>query len=143
MPIPVFRSKSVQGRRAPLITVGIKLQETWYAIATYVDSGAAQGALRTADAQDRGHSVFFIAFPYTLRGGSLMPMIPITLQDHKVRVSVALEAAFGMISAAVAMDMGMDWNAGRYHIVVLDDGSFISLSLHARSPSLAPIPISC
>ena len=54
MPILVFRYKSVQGRLAPLITVGLKLQETWYPITTYVDSGAAYTLLHTAIAQGAG-----------------------------------------------------------------------------------------
>ena len=37
----VFRYKPVQGRLAPMITVGIKLENTWYPIGMYVDSGAA------------------------------------------------------------------------------------------------------
>jgi len=53
-----------------------------------------------------------------------MPMIPSTLQDHKVWVSVALEAAF-MISAVEAMDMAIDWSTGRRQMVVVGDGSFI------------------
>jgi hypothetical protein len=51
------------------------------------------------------------AFPYTLHRSSLMLLIPIRLQDHTVRVSVALEAIFRMTSAAAATDMGIDWNA--------------------------------
>ena len=54
MPILVLRYKSVQGRLAPIITVGLKLQETWYPIATYVDSGAAYTLLHTAIAQGAG-----------------------------------------------------------------------------------------
>jgi len=48
-----------------------------------------------------------------------------------------------MLSAAVAMDMGMDWHIGRYYIVVVDDGSFIPISLHHPSLSFATIPILC
>ena len=54
MPTQVFRYKSVQGRLAPIITVGLKLQEIWYPIATYVDSGAAYTLLHAAIAQGAG-----------------------------------------------------------------------------------------
>ena len=54
MPIDVFRYKSVQGRLAPIITVGLKLQEIWYPIGTYVDSGAAYTLLHAAIAQGAG-----------------------------------------------------------------------------------------
>jgi hypothetical protein len=76
-----------------------------------VDSGAAQGPLCIANTQGRGHGVSLSAFPYTLHRSSLMLLIPIRLQDHTVRVSVALEAIFRMTSAAAATDMGIDWNA--------------------------------
>jgi hypothetical protein len=57
-------------------------------------------------------------------------MIPIRLQDHKVWVYVDSEAAFSIISAAEAMDTGIDWNAGRRQMVVAGDGSFIPVYLH-------------
>ena len=54
MPTQVLRYKSVQGRLAPIITVGLKLQEIWYPIGTYVDSGAASTLLHAAIAQGAG-----------------------------------------------------------------------------------------
>jgi hypothetical protein len=41
MPMHVLRDKSLQGRLAPIISVGLKLQETWYPLGTYIDPGAA------------------------------------------------------------------------------------------------------
>jgi hypothetical protein len=54
MPIHVFRYKSVQGRLAPIITVGLKLQENWYPIGMYVDSGAAYTLLHAGIARGAG-----------------------------------------------------------------------------------------
>jgi hypothetical protein len=54
-----------------------------------------------------------------------MPMIPITLQDHKVWVYVDSGATFSMMSAAEAMDMAIDWSTRRRQMVVVGDGSFI------------------
>ena len=54
MPIHVLRYKSVQGRLAPIITVGLKLHENWYPIATCVDSGAAYMLLHAGIAQGAG-----------------------------------------------------------------------------------------
>ena len=54
MPIDVCRYKSVHGRLAPIITVGLTLQESWYPIGTYVDSGAAYMLLHAAIAQGAG-----------------------------------------------------------------------------------------
>ena len=64
-----------------------------------------------------------------------MPMIPITLRDHKVWVYVDSGAAFSMINAAEAMDMDMaiNWSAGRRQMVVVGDGSFIPVYLHNLS----------
>ena len=73
----------------------------------------------------------FIEFPYTLHRGYLMPMIPIRLYEHKVWVYVDSGAAFSMISAAEATDMGIDWSAGRRQMVVVGDGSFIPVYLHS------------
>ena len=42
-----------------------------------------------------------------------MPIIPITIQNHKVWVYVDSEATFSMIGAAEASDMGIDWQSGK------------------------------
>jgi len=71
-----------------------------------------------------------IEFPYTLHKGYLMPIIPITIQDHKVWVYVDSGATFSMISAAEAADMGINWQSGRRQMVVVGDGSFIPTFIH-------------
>ena len=42
-----------------------------------------------------------------------MPIIPITIQNHKVWVYVDSGATFSMIGAAEASDMGIDWQSGK------------------------------
>jgi len=37
----VFRYKSIRGRLAPIITIGVKIADVWYPVEVYVDSGAA------------------------------------------------------------------------------------------------------
>ena len=64
----VFRYKPVQGRLAPIITMGIKLDEVWYPVGVYVDSGAAYTLLHAAVAQGAGE-VFFLCSCW--RGGVL------------------------------------------------------------------------
>ncbi|MDH3599598.1 MAG: hypothetical protein OEU26_08185 [Candidatus Tectomicrobia bacterium] len=54
MPLYVLRYKRMQGRLAPIITVGIKLEETWYPIETYIDSGAAYTLLKAGIAEGAG-----------------------------------------------------------------------------------------
>ena len=71
-----------------------------------------------------------IEFPYTLHKGYLMPIIPITIQKHKVWVYVDSGATFSMISAAEAGDMGINWQTGRRQMVVVGDGSYIPTFIH-------------
>ena len=84
MPILVFRYKSVQGRLAPLITVGLKLQETWHPIATYVDSGAAYTLLHTAIAQGAGFN-YRTGHRTTVQVGD-GGFIPVSLHDLELQI---------------------------------------------------------
>ena|SRR5262245_50350792 len=59
-----------------------------------------------------------------------MPIIPITIQDHKVWVYVDSGATFSMVGAAEAGDMGIDWQSGRRQMVVVGDGSYIPTFIH-------------
>jgi hypothetical protein len=54
-----------------------------------------------------------------------MPIIPITIQTHKVWVYVDSGATFSTVNAAEARDMGISWQSGRQQMVVVGDGSFI------------------
>jgi len=42
----VFHYKSLRGKLAPLITVGVRINTIWYPVEVYVDSGAAYTILR-------------------------------------------------------------------------------------------------
>ena len=84
MPTQVFRYKPVQGRLAPIITMGIKLGEVWYPIGVYVDSGAAYTLLHAAVAQGTG-------FDY--RTGHLISLqvgdgsfIPVRMHDLELQI---------------------------------------------------------
>ena len=59
-----------------------------------------------------------------------MPIIPITIQKHKVWVYVDSGATFSMINAAEAGDMGINWQSGRRQMVVVGDGSYIPTLIH-------------
>ena len=50
----VFRYKSIRGRLAPIITIGVKIEGLWYPIEAYVDSGAAYTLLRAQVADGIG-----------------------------------------------------------------------------------------
>ena len=90
-----------------------------------------------------------IEFPYTFHKGYLMPIIPITIQNHKVWVYVDSGATFSMVNAAEARDMGIDWQSGRLQMVVVGDGSFIPVFIHdvpveiGSTPITIPIGFSC
>jgi TPP-dependent trihydroxycyclohexane-1,2-dione (THcHDO) dehydratase len=59
-----------------------------------------------------------------------MPIIPITIQDHKLWVYVDSGATFSMVGAAEAGDMGINWQSGRRQMVVVGDGSYIPTFIH-------------
>ena len=82
-----------------------------------------------------------IEFPYTFHKGYLMPIIPITIQNHKVWVYVDSGATFSMVNAAEARDMGIDWQSGRLQMVVVGDGSFIPVFIHDVSVEIGRTPI--
>jgi len=84
VPTQVFRYKPVQGRLAPIITIGIKLGEVWYPIGVYVDSGAAYTLLHAAVAQGAG---------FAYRTGHLISLqvgdgslIPVRLHDLELQI---------------------------------------------------------
>jgi hypothetical protein len=69
-------------------------------------------------------------FAYTRHKGYLMPIIPISIQDHKVWVFVDSGATFSMIGSGEASDMGIDWQSGRHQMIVVGDGSYIPTYIH-------------
>jgi hypothetical protein len=84
VPTQVFRYKPVQGRLAPIIPIGIKLDEVWYPIGVYVDSGAAYALLHAAVAQGAG---FDYSTGHLIRlqvgDGSL---IPVHIHDLELQI---------------------------------------------------------
>jgi len=74
--------------------------------------------------------VSLIEFPYILHKGYLMPIVPITIQNHKVWVYVDTGATFSIINAAEARDIGIDWQRGRRQMIVVGDGSYIPTFIH-------------
>jgi predicted aspartyl protease len=70
-----------------------------------------------------------------------MPIIPITIQNHKVWVYVDSGATFSMVNAAEARDMGIDWQSGRQQLVVVGDGSFIPVFIHDVRVEIGSTPI--
>ena len=82
-----------------------------------------------------------IEFAYTRYKGYLMPIVPITIQNHKVWVFVDSGATFTMIGAAEASDMGIDWQSGRRQMIVVGDGSYIPTYIHNLPVQIANVQI--
>ena len=71
-----------------------------------------------------------VEFSYTRYKGYMMPIVPITIQNHKVWVFVDSGATFTMICATEASDIGIDWRSGRRQMIVVGDGSYIPTYIH-------------
>ena len=84
MPVHVFRYKSIQGRFAPMITVGLRLDETWYPIGVYVDSGAAYTLLHADIARGAGFAYRAGALIYLQVGDG--SFIPAYLHDLELQI---------------------------------------------------------
>jgi hypothetical protein len=71
-----------------------------------------------------------IEFPYTIHKGYLLPIIPISIESHRLWVFVDSGATFSILAAAEAARIGIDLNRGRFQMIVVGDGSFIPVYLH-------------
>jgi len=72
-----------------------------------------------------------IEFPYILHKSYLMPIIPITIIDHRVWVFVDSGATFTILSIDDALRIGIDWQKGQLQMIVVGDGSFIPVYFHS------------
>jgi hypothetical protein len=71
-----------------------------------------------------------------------MPIIPITIQNHKVWVYVDSGATFSMINGAEARYLAIDWPSGRQRrVVVVGVGSFIPVFIHDVPVEIGSTPI--
>jgi hypothetical protein len=68
-----------------------------------------------------------VEFPYTFHKGYLLPIIPITIFDHRVWVFADSGATFTILSIDDARRIGIDWRIGRSQMIVVGDGSFIPI----------------
>jgi gag-polyprotein putative aspartyl protease len=71
-----------------------------------------------------------IEFTYTRHRGYLMPIIPISINGHKLWVFVDSGATFSMLSVDEAVRLGIDWQSGRRQMIVVGDGSYIPTFIH-------------
>jgi predicted aspartyl protease len=59
-----------------------------------------------------------------------MPIIPISINSHKLWVFVDSGATFSMLSVDEAVRLGIDWQSGRRQMIVVGDGSYIPTFIH-------------
>ena len=67
-----------------------------------------------------------IEFPYTLHKGYMMPIIPITVLDHRVWLYVDKGATFSVLRMDEAHRVGIDWEKGRPQMIVVGDEKLYS-----------------
>lgn len=59
-----------------------------------------------------------------------MPIIPITILNHRTWVFVDSGATFTILSVDDAYRIGIDWEKGKPQMIVVGDGSFIPTYFH-------------
>ena len=71
-----------------------------------------------------------IEFPYTRHRGYLMPIIPVSINGHKLWVFVDSGATFSILTVDEAERIGIDWQSGGRQMIVVGDGSYIPTFFH-------------
>lgn len=71
-----------------------------------------------------------IEFAYTRHRGYLMPIVPISINGHKLWVFVDSGATFSILTVDEANRLGIDWRGGRRQMIVVGDGSYIPTFIH-------------
>jgi len=71
-----------------------------------------------------------IEFPYTRHRGYLMPIIPVSINGHKLWAFVDSGATFSILTIDEAGRIGIDWQSGRRQMIVVGDGSYIPTFIH-------------
>lgn len=71
-----------------------------------------------------------IEFSYTRHKGYLLPIVPISINSHKLWVFVDSGATFSMLTVGEAARIGIDWQSGRRRMIVVGDGSYIPTFIH-------------
>ena len=74
-----------------------------------------------------------IEFPYTFHKGYMMPIIPISILNHRTWVLVDSGATFTILNINDARRIGIDWEQGKQQMIVVGDGSFIPTYFHDLS----------
>ena len=71
-----------------------------------------------------------VEFPYTRHRGYLMPIVPVSINGHRLWAFVDSGATFSMLTVDEAIRIGIDWQSGRRQMIVVGDGSYIPTFIH-------------
>ena len=71
-----------------------------------------------------------IEFPYTRHKGYFMPIVPVSINAHKIWAFVDSGATFSVMAVGEAARVGIDWQSGRRQMIVVGDGSYIPTFIH-------------
>ena len=59
-----------------------------------------------------------------------MPIVPLSIQGHKLWAFVDSGATFSLLKVDEAVRIGIDWQSGRRQMIVVGDGSSIPTFIH-------------
>jgi hypothetical protein len=97
----IFRYKPFQRRLAPIITIGVRIEATWYPIEAYVDSGSVYTVLHARIAEGTGFDYLTGERIYLQVGdGSFIPVylheLEIQLGTERFTVKVGFSEKLGV-----------------------------------------------
>ena len=100
----VYHYKSFLGRLVPMITIGIKIDEIWYPVEVYVDSGAAYTLLHAEIAEGVGFDYRSGNKTYLQVGdGSFIPAY-----FHDIEVQIGAERLRAKIGFSEKLGVGFN-----------------------------------
>ena len=59
-----------------------------------------------------------------------MPIVPVSINAHKIWAFVDSGATFSIMTVGEAARIGIDWQSGRRQMIVVGDGSYIPTFIH-------------
>ena len=71
-----------------------------------------------------------IEFPYTRHRGYLKPIVPVSINSHRLWAFVDSGATFSVLTVDEAARIGIYWQSGRRQMIVVGDGSYIPTFIH-------------
>ena len=91
----VFRYRTIAGQRAPILTIGVRLDAIWLPLDVYVDSGAAYSVLHAGVAEGVGFDYRRGQLLYLRTGdGSTIPSYVNTVELQIASERFAAQVAF-------------------------------------------------